>query len=936
MRLTRIGVLVCLLLMVQTLFAAIIGEERTVSLTLNDGLAGETVHSIMTDHNGTTWIATNSGVNAYNGKHLHTFRIYDNNRRMLVVDGLCETRSKTIYAATNGGLYRMQQGEASFERVLADKVGAVVSLLAVGDTIYIGSQQGFQYYDGHNLKHVDVSPSRRGLDNIVRQYVEGADGKIWFLSRFDLNCFDPRSGKLERYELSYQDQPVILTQFASADDSLFIICSRDKGLFTCDLRDRKLTPVSGVGNIVSTVQRSADGSICVATDGAGAYRLEVRGKGVEVSERFNTTGDNSHQLPSNGTYCYYRDMNGVNWFGFVRYGLAYTYHCGDLFRVAYAGDFTTDGMNVRTYCRHDQDAIIGTQNGFYHINTQTGMSRYFTSEDLGGGHIINAIVWYDDRFYIGTFDGGLRIYDPQTQQLAIPTFLMKLDKGSIGDLKVGPDGRLWIGCTHGLVIVSDGQVQQHFTEQNSRIVGGLILSITFDGEGNAWLTGAKGCSLYSVRSHEIVDTNFPKGFFNQEEWMRGAQGHDGLVFMRTGPKTFYTNQDMTDFGELKLPIAFYDKWCRNMVDDMKGHYLLATERGLFRFDYALKEMQHFGYGEGLRGNFINDMSIGSDGRVWVATSQGLFWTDADRLASWKKDNRYHVSLFNIRCGSDLLSHAEDYEANAKHRIRLRWNMTSEVLQVEPLLMDYAKQTGRLYEWRLDGADWQTVDAGDDIDVRGLMLGQHKLEVRLAGAQGTASTYTITVMPSFWATFELVLFIVAIALLWLWWRFRKNTKVLLSERDEIEDALMESERESEALREELADLSLTSEKYQKVKVDEEECADIVKRMKEYLERERVYTNADLKMKDLADVLHLSAPKLSQVFNLYMGQNYYDFINGYRLEEFKRLVEDGETRRYTITALSEQCGFKKSNFFSTFRKVEGMTPVEYLKKKGVKMT
>ena len=122
----------------------------------------------------------------------------------------------------------------------------------------------------------------------------------------------------------------------------------------------------------------------------------------------------------------------------------------------------------------------------------------------------------------------------------------------------------------------------------------------------------------------------------------------------------------------------------------------------------------------------------------------------------------------------------------------------------------------------------------------------------------------------------------------------------------------------------------------MKVDEEECADIVKRMKEYLERERVYTNADLKMKDLADVLHLSAPKLSQVFNLYIGQNYYDFINGYRLEEFKRLVEDGEMRRYTITALSEQCGFKKSNFFSTFRKVEGMTPVEYLKKKGVKMT
>jgi AraC-like DNA-binding protein len=70
----------------------------------------------------------------------------------------------------------------------------------------------------------------------------------------------------------------------------------------------------------------------------------------------------------------------------------------------------------------------------------------------------------------------------------------------------------------------------------------------------------------------------------------------------------------------------------------------------------------------------------------------------------------------------------------------------------------------------------------------------------------------------------------------------------------------------------------------------------------------------------------------VFNLYLKENYYDFINHYRLEEFKRLVDAGAHRRMTLTALSEQCGFKKSSFFSTFRKVEGMTPAEFMKKKG----
>ena len=121
----------------------------------------------------------------------------------------------------------------------------------------------------------------------------------------------------------------------------------------------------------------------------------------------------------------------------------------------------------------------------------------------------------------------------------------------------------------------------------------------------------------------------------------------------------------------------------------------------------------------------------------------------------------------------------------------------------------------------------------------------------------------------------------------------------------------------------------------MRIDEAECADIVKRMKDYIESNRVFTNPELKMSDIAEELNLSSSRLSQIFSLYMGENYYEFINRYRLEEFKRLIASGEYRRFTLTALSEQCGFKKSSFFSTFRRVEGMTPTEYLKKLNIKL-
>ena len=924
---------------------AAVAEESVVSLTLNDGLAGETVRSVMTDHSGSTWIATNSGINIYNGKQLHQFPLTDANGQPVEVFDFCEAKSHCVYAATEDGLYRIKFGTDHAERVLPE-VQRAHSVLAVGDTIYIGSEQGLMIYDGKKLHHQDVDVSRRGIDNIVRQYAVDEKGTVWFLGRFDLNSYDPQTGKTQRYAIHLPVGKPILTQFAPLGNRCFAVGTRGNGLFVYDLNQGTAERVDGVGNVVTTVRRSSDGSVCVASDGAGAYRLKMKdeklkikneklnnkeGK-LEIVEHFHAEGDIMHRLPSNGVYCYYRDANGVNWFGFVRYGLAYTYHSSDLFKVFAVGDFSTAGMNVRTYCRHGDHMVLGTQNGFYYVNAQTGQHRYFSPEQLQGGHIVNTVCWYDGRFYLGTFDGGIHVLEPQTLTLSRQTFSPLLDNTSVGDLKAGPDGRLWIGCGSGLLIVSDGKVQQHFTEQNSRIIGGLILSITFDRSGNAWLTGASGCSLYSVRSHEIVDTNFPKGFFNQQPWMRGASGHDGLVFMRTGPRTFYTNEGMTDFGELQLPVKFRDKWCRSFIDDMEGHYLLASERGVFRFGYDLKEMLHFGYGEGLRGDFINDMGLGRHGWLWVATSQGLFYTDLQQLGQWQASTRFKVRLQNIRQGSDLLPQSAEFLANERHELCLNWNLTSEVLQAEVMLPDYAKHTGRLYEYRLGGGEWQLVGDGQSFYIHGLVLDHHRLEVRLAGAAGTASVYDITVVPSGWATFELILLLVAIALLWLWWRYRKYTKEVISEHHLTESALLEEMEELQQAQEETV---AEAQKYQKVKVDEAECAGIVSRMEEYIERERVFTNADLKMKDLADVLHLSAPKLSQVFNIYLGQNYYDFINVYRLQEFKRLIEAGEYKRYTITALSEQCGFKKSNFFSTFRKVEGLTPAEYLKKQGIKL-
>ena len=902
--------------------------NNMTNLTLSDGLAGETVYRVMTDHNGYVWIATTGGISIYNGKFLMTIRLLNNKGRTLEVTDLCETRDLSVYAATEEGVYCMTKTSHQFDRVMPE-VTHPLSLLAVGDTVYIGSEQGLQYWDGRQLHRQDVGIGHKGLDNIVRHYVRDDKGFIWFLGRHDLNRYDPRTNKISHYDLvSVMGGRYVLSQF-DISGGKFFIGTRNNGLFVYDPQTKTARHLDSVGRIVISVRRSADGLMAVATDGAGAFLVDPQTE--TVVERFSMDETGAHDLPTNALYSFYRDANKVNWLGTVRGGLFYNPHNSHLFKVYEADGLSSLGMNVRCMALHGSQMLLGLQDGMWLIDSGKNQRRYFSPDEMGG-HIVNNIRRWQDYYVIGLYDGGVRLLDAKTGVLGKQSWSTVLDKTTVGDIKVAPDNSLWIGCSDGLFIVSqDGKVQQ-YTEQNSHIKGGIIISITFDQDGNAWLSGAKGLSVYSIKSHDIVEPSFPAGFFGDEPYMRGLLGNNGILYMRNGPQIFYTNSQMEKFGELTLPIRLTDKWCRSMVDNRKGRLWLASERGLLGIDYQGGNLMQFGEGEGLLGDQISEVMMSEDNRLWIATNQGLFYSSQDDLNQWLKSQKYQVTLCNVRKGSDLVGSGEMSRMSEQHEIRLSWNFTSEVLQADPLLLDYALQKDRIYEYRIDGGDWVLLDIGAPVDVRHLLLGHHLLTVRQAGIKNTETVYTLYVIPSVWAIFELVLLIIAIILLYMWWVYRKNTRRLLSERNEIENALIEVEEELQAAEKVKAE---EVQKYQKVRLDEKESADIVQRMRAYIDRERVYTNADLKMKDLADVLHLSAPKLSQVFNLYLKENYYEFINRYRLEEFKRLIEAGEYKQYTITALSEKCGFKKSNFFSTFRKVEGMTPAEYLKKHGVKV-
>ena len=124
-----------------------------------------------------------------------------------------------------------------------------------------------------------------------------------------------------------------------------------------------------------------------------------------------------------------------------------------------------------------------------------------------------------------------------------------------------------------------------------------------------------------------------------------------------------------------------------------------------------------------------------------------------------------------------------------------------------------------------------------------------------------------------------------------------------------------------------------EKYRTVSVSAEECKRLACRLERVMREERPYMQPDLKVADLAARLDISAHTLSYLFSQHLQRNYYDYINDFRIEEFKRLVDTDEQGKYTLTALSERCGFSsRASFFRYFKRVTGITPNDYVKQLG----
>lgn len=98
----------------------------------------------------------------------------------------------------------------------------------------------------------------------------------------------------------------------------------------------------------------------------------------------------------------------------------------------------------------------------------------------------------------------------------------------------------------------------------------------------------------------------------------------------------------------------------------------------------------------------------------------------------------------------------------------------------------------------------------------------------------------------------------------------------------------------------------------------------------IETEKPYLDSELNLVKLADKLSLSTHQLSYVINNGFNENFFQFINKYKVQKAKELLNNPKYDNYTIVAIGFESGFNsKTAFNTTFKKMTSYTPTEYRK-------
>jgi signal transduction histidine kinase/ligand-binding sensor domain-containing protein/DNA-binding response OmpR family regulator len=767
---------------------------RFEHLSVDDGLAQESVLSIVQDPDGFMWFGTQSGLSRYDGYRFTNFRnvvgdpktLANNWVRVLYVD-----RKGRLWIGTDGGLDRYEPATGTFSHFLPDepvKRGNgnrhIRAILDDGkDGLWLATADGLQHFDIASGRfdtwhHVPGVPDSLASDKLTA-LARGRDGRLWIGTASGLDSLDP-----ERMHFRHHPSP----RGGKYDFVQALMVDAGQGLWVGSLGGLERLPLGPKGaprtfgaddgipaGEISVLYEDAERQIWVGSHDRGLYRwLPAQDKFERHPHRIT----DSYSLGDNQVTALYGDRVGTFWVGTWYGGVSRADMGSGGFARIVRGDDTPISLEdnkVRGIVGDGAGKLwLATNGGLHLFDPATGADQPWRLAPVEAGSSGDAMatsvaLGRDGAVWVGTRNGLARL-DPKTGRLTRRQLSTDdVDANFVRNVSVTRDGTVWAATRGGLHRIDpDGRLTtyQHDPAVGASLADNIVRPMLEDRHGRFWIGTFDGLDLLDRTTgkfrHFRHDPEDPTSLSHDEVhylledrkgdlWVGTAVGLNRMVIGADGTPRFqrYTVRD-----------GMADDVVAAMQEDLDGFIWVSSSSGLHRLDPASGAWRNYNSTDGtIEGAYFDASALRvADGTLYFGGNNGITAFNPRALHDNLIAPRAVITGLQI-FGQPWQDVRPGMLPGPIERLSgITLTPQDSVFSLEFSALHFAAPGRNRFAYRLAGfdQDWIGVDAGKRFATyTNLDPGSYTFQVRAANKDGVwsdaAATLEVTVLPPYWKT-----------------------------------------------------------------------------------------------------------------------------------------------------------------------------------------
>lgn len=503
------------LLIISGLFAVVRSQSIRI-FDVDNELTSSLINDLFQDSYGLLWVATEEGLNCYDGNKFRQYRHVISDPNSLCsnyVNSLFETECKRLYVCTNRGIQTYNPITRSFSERLKDFDGkeftaSVEQIINQGNGDYwvVGDSVRIIHKPDHSETYepkLSKVPASVGHLSHIHCGIVDTEGNVWLsLTDSGIIRINPQK-KVTRF-FGKPGDPSVSSMVIGKDGQLYL-GTTSMGLLRFHPDKSTFQQVSPTrGKEIKNLYADANGDILQATDGNGIIVYNPS-TGTTSQLRFGNRLIDSSNAKS---HCVLRDQCNNLWVGMFQTGVVMVPDNSNAFN--YLGEdsenYNVIGSNCVSSIFKDSAGTlwVGADNdGIYTLNPDFSQRMHYYNDDIS----VPMCIFEDSRnnIWVGTYLSGAGTIDRNTGRFN--RIKLTPDSGVAANMCFAitedRDHNVWLGMMHSGLIKYDldkGQASVDFPWRKQ--VDPFIASLHYSGRSNSLYIGTySGMQIVGNLSH---------------------------------------------------------------------------------------------------------------------------------------------------------------------------------------------------------------------------------------------------------------------------------------------------------------------------------------------------------------------------------------------------------------------------------------------------